>query len=154
MNRNFKAITQKLKNKDYRLTAIRKAVIKILTLKEHVSINDIINFLKAEGNQSINIMSIYNTIDLLMLEHIIHANIFKGKQIIYELSENTTHIICNACHKNIHLPLSKIDDPILPLKLDFLEKLTAKNAFTFSHYKLEIHGICHKCQLKVKKSKI
>lgn len=153
MNKNFENITQKLKDKDYRLTYIRKAVIKVLTLKEHVSINDIINFLKEEGNETINIMSIYNTIDLLMEEHIIHANIFEGKQIIYELSENGIHIICNYCNTIIHVKENSNNQQNFPLQVTQLEKLASKNNFSFSHFKLEIHGICQNCQLKAKKMK-
>lgn len=152
MNKNFENITQKLKNKEYRLTDIRKAVIKVLTLKQHVSINDIISFLTKEGNENINIMSIYNTIDLLMTEHIIHANVFEGKQIIYELSENAIHIICNFCSKIIHTSL-KNQQQISALQKKELEKLVIKNNFSFSHYKLEIHGTCDKCGLKLKKMK-
>lgn len=152
MNKNFENITQKLKNKEYRLTDIRKAVIKVLTLKQHVSINDIISFLTKEGNENINIMSIYNTIDLLMTEHIIHANVFEGKQIIYELSENAIHIICNSCNKIIHTSLDN-KQQISPLQEKELERLAIKNNFSFSHYKLEIHGICDKCELKIKKMK-
>ncbi|WP_342276602.1 Fur family transcriptional regulator [Spiroplasma endosymbiont of Nebria brevicollis] len=153
MNKNFENITQKLKDKDYRLTDIRKAVIKVLTIKEHVSVNDIINFLKEEGNETINIMSIYNTIDLLMEEHIIHANIFEGKQIIYELSENGIHIICNYCNSNIHVKESSNSQQNSPLHVTQLEKLATENNFYFSHYKLEIHGICQNCQLKTKNIK-
>lgn len=153
MNKNFENIIQKLKDKDYRLTDVRKAVIKVLTLKQHVSINDIISFLTKEGDDNINIMSIYNTIDLLMTEHIIHANVFEGKQIIYELSENTVHIICNFCNKIIHASFED-KQQISPLKEEKLEKLATKNNFYFSHYKLEIHGICDKCELKIKKNEI
>lgn len=149
MNKNFEDITQKLKNKDYRLTDIRKAVINVLTLKQHVSINDIINFLTKEGKDNINIMSIYNTIDLLMTEHIIHANVFEGKQIIYELSENIIHIICNFCNKITH---PSLDNKQQKFSLEE-EKLAIENNFSFSHYKLEIHGICNKCKLKTKNMK-
>lgn len=154
MNKNFENITQKLKDKDYRLTEIRKAVIKVLTLKQHVSINDIIIFLTKEGNENINIMSIYNTIDLLMTEHIIHANVFEGKQIIYELSENIVHIICNfpSCNKIIHSSLDNNQQNAI-LQETELVKLANKNNFSFSHYKLEIHGTCNKCELKIKKMK-
>lgn len=152
MNKNFENITQKLKDKEYRLTDIRKSVIKVLTIKQHVSINDIISFLTKEGNENINIMSIYNTIDLLMKEHIIHANVFEGKQIIYELSENTIHIICNFCSKIIHTSLENKQQNS-PLQQEKLAKLASKNNFSFSHYKLEIHGICDKCELKIKKMK-
>lgn len=153
MNKNFENITQKLKDKDYRLTDIRKAVIKVLTIKEHVSINDIIKFLKEEENENINIMSIYNTIDLLIEEHIIHANIFEGKQIIYELSENSIHITCNYCNIIIHVKKNIKNQQNSPLCITQLEKLAVKNNFYFSHYKLEIHGICKNCQLKSKNMK-
>lgn len=153
MEQNFKDITKKLKAKDYRLTDIRKSVINILSdNKGHLSINDIVEKLKQESNETINIASIYNTIDLLMKEHIIHADIFEGKQKVYELSKNPTHIICNYCNKIVHLPSSKGEKESIPvLNLEQLEKLTSENNFSFSDYKLEIHGICKNCNDETKK---
>ena len=148
MNKSFKNITDKLKSKDYRLTDIRKAVIKVLTLKEHVSVNDIILFLEKENSKPVNIMSIYNTIDLLMAEHIIHANVFADKQIIYELTENSIHIICNICNENMHVPVFTPEQQNSFFQFKQLEKLINQNHLSFSHYKLEIHGICDKCKIK------
>lgn len=143
-------ILKKLQDKDYRLTDIRKAIVKIFTTEKDISINDIISKLKKDNNV-VNIMSVYNTIDLLMKEHIIHANVFEDKQVYYELSDNAIHAICNICHKVIHLT----DDDIAKagfLNIDRLTKfLEAKKNFHFSHFTLEVHGICSSCQKHMKK---
>lgn len=146
----YQEIIQKLQKKDYRLTDVRKAVIEILVVKKHISINDIIAELK-KSNNSVNVMSIYNTIDLLMDEHIIHANVFDNKQIFYELSDNITHVVCNICHKIIHLDNQTI------VNTNFLDEkkvnsfLLEERNFAFSHYKLEVHGICDNCKSQMKK---
>ncbi|MBE4704332.1 Fur family transcriptional regulator [Spiroplasma platyhelix] len=143
-------ILQKLQDKDYRLTDIRKAIIKIFTTEKDISINDIISKLK-KNNDVVNIMSVYNTIDLLMKEHIIHANVFEDKQVYYELSDNAIHVICNICHKIIHFD----DDEIAKIGFLDLDKLTTfletKKKFLFSHFTLEVHGICANCQKQMKK---
>lgn len=142
-------ILKKLQDKDYRLTDIRKAIIKIFTTEKDISINGIINKLKKDND--VNIMSVYNTIDLLMKEHIIHANVFEDKQVYYELSDNTIHAICNICHKIIHFS----DDDIAKAGFLNLNKLTTfldtEQHFTFSHFTLEVHGICANCQKHMKK---
>lgn len=143
-------IIKKLQAKDYRLTDIRKAIIEIFTSEKDLSINDIINKLK-QSNDAVNVMSVYNTIDLLMKEHIIHANVFEDKQVYYELSDNVIHAICNICHKIIHLD----DQAIAEIGFLNLDKLTdflaEKEKFIFSHFTLEVHGICHDCQKRMKK---
>lgn len=153
MNKNeikkYNEVIQKLQDKNYRLTDIRKAIIKILVTEKDVTISDIIITLK-KTNAVVNVMSVYNTIDWLMKEHIIHANIFEDKQVHYELSDNIIHVICNICNKVIHCDENEID------KANFLNlnKLTSflkeKKDFIFSHYILEIHGICSSCQKKMK----
>lgn len=143
-------IFKKLQEKDYRLTDIRKSVIKILFEKEHVSMNDIILQLKQE-NTSVNIMSIYNTIDLLLEEHIIHANVFENKQIFYELtSDNVVHIICNICHDYFHLDDEESDKAFV--NINKLKKKLKENSIDFLHFNLEIHGICKECRNKIKKT--
>ncbi|MBY7704579.1 transcriptional repressor [Vibrio harveyi] len=76
----YEKIIKKFKNKKIRLTEIRTAIIKLLITSEHLTIQDIISNLNQElGN--INVMSVYNTMDLLLSEHIIFANTFNGKTI-------------------------------------------------------------------------
>lgn len=146
----YDEIIKKLQEKDYRLTDIRKAIIKIFVSSKDLSINDIISKLK-ETNDIVNTMSVYNTVDLLMAEHIIHANVFEDKQVYYELSDNVIHVICNICHNVIHFDNEEIT------KMAFLDlnKLTSflenKKKFLFSHFTLEIHGLCNNCQKQMKK---
>lgn len=146
----YEDILKKLQDKDYRLTGIRKAIVKIFTTEKDISINNIIKQLK-KGNEAVNIMSVYNTIDLLMKEHIIHANVFEDKQVYYELSDNTIHVICNICHKIIHFS----DEEIAGIGFLDVSKLanylTKKKNFQFSHFTLEVHGICSNCQKSMKK---
>lgn len=155
MNENqkqYQQIIKKLQEKDYRVTDIRKAVIEILVIKKHISINDIISELK-KINSAVNIMSIYNTIDLLMDEHIIHANVFDNKQIFYELSDNIIHVVCNICHKIIHFDNQAIIDANFLDEEKLSSFLLKEQNFLFSHYKLEVHGLCANCQLQMKKNK-
>lgn len=138
-----------LQEKKYRLTDVRKAIIKLFTVEKDISINNIISKLK-ETNNNVNIMSVYNTIDFLMKEHIIHANVFEDKEVYYELSDNVIHVICNICHKVIHFNNNEISK-IAFLDLDKLTSFLEDNKkFIFSHFALEIHGICNNCQKHLK----
>lgn len=141
----YEEIVNDLQNKGYRLTEIRKAVIKILTEKEHMEMSEIISVLK-KNNKNVNIMSIYNTIDLLSNEHVIHANVVANTKV-FELSDNIIHVICNICRKIIYETKGQQAADFLSLQ-KISNFLSNKNKFKISHFDLEIHGICENCQNK------
>ncbi|MGL5268374.1 MAG: Fur family transcriptional regulator [Spiroplasma sp.] len=152
-NNKYDEIIKKLQQKDFRLTDVRKAIIKLFTLEKDISINDIIAKLKkTNGIDDVNVMSVYNTIGLLMDEHIIHANVFKDKQIYYELSDNVIHVICNICHKVFHFNTNETAKNAFLNSEKLASFLDTKKKFRFSHFALEIHGICSNCQKHMKNS--
>ncbi|QVK09588.1 Fur family transcriptional regulator [Mycoplasma mycoides] len=143
----YKQIIEKLKLKKIRLTDIRSIVIKMLIVSDHLTIQQIINNLESEIN-NINVMSVYNTIDLLLKEHIVFANTFNGKDISYEIAaDKSVHLKCDDCLKVIHLDDKSIENYHFLELLDLCEK----NGIKLSHFKIEGHGYCLECSSKENK---
>ncbi|WBX36299.1 Fur family transcriptional regulator [Mycoplasma capricolum] len=140
----YNQIVEKLKLKKIRLTDIRNIVIKMLIISDHLTIQEIINNLESEIN-NINVMSVYNTIDLLLKEHIVFANTFNGKDISYEIAaDKSVHLKCDECLKVIHLDDKNIKNYHFLELLDLCEKYNIK----LTHFKIEGHGYCLKCSNK------
>lgn len=99
----FERLQEALKSKNVRVTNVRLEILKIITTHEHPTINDIISELE-KSSHKVNVMSVYNTLDMLLDKHIIYANIFNGKQICYEPKvQESYHLKCDQCQKVHHL---------------------------------------------------
>ncbi|MBW3058727.1 transcriptional repressor [Spiroplasma poulsonii] len=145
MELSYENIVQLLKNKNYRITEIRLAVIKILTEKQHLTLSEIVELLEQEF-KNVNLMSVYNTIDLLISEHVVFTNSFDGKQIWYDLAENPSfHMVCDICKNVVHIKDSKI---LQEIKLDNLKEVMQNTNWEPVHFKIEGHGICDQCRNK------
>ncbi|AHF61429.1 hypothetical protein P344_06295 [Spiroplasma mirum ATCC 29335] len=140
---SYDKIVQILKDKNYRLTDIRLSIIKILTDKKHLTLSVIVEYLEKEY-QNVNLMSVYNTIDMLLKEHILFSNTFDGKQIWYDLAENPSfHAICDSCKKVLHIK----DEAVLKsIDIVSLGKALEKIYWKPIHFKIEGHGLCEECQ--------
>ncbi len=142
---SYDVIVQLLKSKNYRITEIRLAIIKILSEKQHLMLNEIVTLLEQEF-KNVNLMSVYNTIDLLISEHIVFTNSFDGKQIWYDLAENPSfHMICDICKNVAHIKDTNI---LHEIKLDNLKDVITNINWEPVHFKIEAHGICDQCHNK------
>ncbi|AVN63970.1 Fur family transcriptional regulator [Mesoplasma florum] len=137
-------IIDKLKIKSIKITEIRSNIIKLIIISEHINIQQLT--LKLEKDLSnVNLASIYNTIDLLLKEHIITSNTFDGKNIWYELSTNkSAHIKCDGCGKIEHVSADKIKN----IDFDKFDHIISDKKQKLEHIKIEIHVICENCSSK------
>ncbi|ELL44812.1 Fur family transcriptional regulator [Spiroplasma melliferum] len=142
---SYDGIVQLLKSKNYRITEIRLAIIKILSEKQHLTLTEIVTLLEKEF-KNVNLMSVYNTIDLLISEHIVFTNSFDGKQIWYDLAENPSfHMVCDICKNVVHIKDTNI---LQEIKLDNLKEVMTNINWEPVHFKIEGHGICDQCHNK------
>ncbi|WP_342256429.1 Fur family transcriptional regulator [Spiroplasma endosymbiont of Poecilobothrus nobilitatus] len=145
MTLSYDGIVQLLKSKNYRITEIRLAIIKILSEKKHLTLTEIVTLLEQEF-KNVNLMSVYNTIDLLISEHIVFTNSFDGKQIWYDLAENPSfHMVCDICKNVVHIKDTNI---LHEIKLDNLKDVMTNINWEPVHFKIEGHGICDQCHNK------
>lgn len=142
---SYDGIVQLLKSKNYRITKIRLAIIKILSEKQHLTLTEIVTLLEQEF-KNVNLMSVYNTIDLLISEHIVFTNSFDGKQIWYDLAENPSfHMVCDICKNVVHFKDTNI---LHEIKLNNLKDVMTNINWEPVHFKIEGHGICDQCHNK------
>ncbi|WP_342252512.1 Fur family transcriptional regulator [Spiroplasma endosymbiont of Amphibalanus improvisus] len=143
MNKKKEEILNLFRKKNYRLTNIRELIIDIFVEHNHINFNDIIRILKENNSADINVMSVYNTLDLLISEHIVFTNSFDGKQLWYNLVDNPSiHLICDSCQNIIHIDKNKVNKNKLN---NDLAPILNSVAWKPVHYKIECHGICQNC---------
>ncbi|WP_342258847.1 Fur family transcriptional regulator [Spiroplasma endosymbiont of Dioctria linearis] len=142
MEKKLNEYLELFKSKKIKLTDVRMSMLNIIISKKHFTINEVIDMVKSDLG-SVNVMSIYNNIDLFLELHLLFANTINGKQIIYEaISPQLMHIFCDNCGG-----LEDLESPSLAneLFLRFSEILKDRD-MTLEHFKLELHGICKKCK--------
>ncbi|QHX36966.1 Fur family transcriptional regulator [Spiroplasma sp. BIUS-1] len=130
------------KSKKVKLTDVRLSMLKIIATKKHFTINELISMVE-EDLGSVNVMSIYNNIDLFLDMHLLFANTINGKQIIYEaISTQLMHISCDKCGS-----LEDLESPSLANELFVrFSNILENKEMELEHFKLELHGICKKCK--------
>lgn len=142
----YEEVINRLKQKSVKITDIRSNIIQLLIISEHMNIQQLT--LKLEKILSnVNLASVYNTIDLLLKEHIISSNTFDGKNIWYELATNkSAHVKCDGCGAIEHVSSGRIQN------IDFNEfwDLILNTKQHLEHVKIELHVICEQCSKKRK----
>jgi Fur family peroxide stress response transcriptional regulator len=137
-----------MKKKKLKITASRSAFLKAITSIEskHFTVNEIISKIK-ESEGHVNIMSVYNILEVLLNEHLLFANTFDGKNVSYEvITPRLVHVRCDYCGEIHHLDGDEI--AVHEEWWNAFNELTRKYNVTLEHYKLEAHGICDNCSAK------
>ncbi|ATZ18568.1 Fur family transcriptional regulator [Williamsoniiplasma somnilux] len=143
-NQQYEKIANFLRNEGFRLTEIRLSTIKVIIKLDHPTTMDIIAELQKEY-KNINVMSVYNTIDLLLQKHIIFSNTFNGKQICYEIATNKSmHLKCDNCGQVQEIKNHELDK----IQILNINEIAKNHSITADHFKIEVHGTCAKCALK------
>ncbi|AGR42434.1 Fur family transcriptional regulator [Spiroplasma diminutum] len=142
MENKFTEYLELFKSKKIKLTDVRTAMLKIIASKKHFTINELISMVEKDLG-SVNVMSIYNNIDLFLDLHLLFANTINGKQIIYEaISPQLMHIFCDKCGFLEHLESPSLANELFVRFSSILED----KKMELEHFKLELHGICNKCK--------
>jgi Fur family transcriptional regulator, ferric uptake regulator len=121
-------------------TRSRKAVVEILKKAERpVSAEEIYIRIKESGS-SINLSTVYRTLDLMESKELVNKTRMGDGKAIYELTGNghRHHLICTNCHKSVAIDLCP---------LEALQKDVGKQTkFDITGHKLELYGICPECK--------
>lgn len=130
-----------LKNKGFRITKVRSAIISILrSAKKPISVQDIISFLYRK-DLTANKTTIYRELEFLKNQNLVSEIDFGDGKKRYELDRGNHHhhIICVNCEA-----VSDID---FDVDLDSHEHdIAKKTGFKISQHSIEFFGLCKNCQ--------
>jgi Fur family peroxide stress response transcriptional regulator len=141
-DRRINEMLVKLKERDFRITPQRLAILKILAASEgHPSVDDIYQEVKVEFPTT-SLATIYKTISLLKeLNEVLELSFPDGSNR-YDGNNPVPHphAICVKC--------KKILDPEL-INIDALtEEMSRKTGYKIFYHELEFFGLCPDCQQK------
>lgn len=138
MDTTEQIVIEKLEHEGYRITQPRRAVVSALT-ERPLSVQEIYTRTK-QNSGSIDLASIYRTLDILLQAGIVRMIETGERGRSYELVNEHNHhhhLICNIC--------GSIED----VKLDevgMLQELKKRTHFSIDHHHIEFFGACYKCQ--------
>ena len=142
-------IFNNFKKYGHRLTAPRKAIIKILSnTNNHPSVEEIYMDVHKKY-PSIGITTVYRTLDLLVNWGLVHKFDFGEGKSRYELIEHPNglghhhHLICVNCKRIINYTDLISDEIELFKKLE--NRLSDKYNFKINNHIIEFYGICNEC---------
>ncbi|WP_313125395.1 Fur family transcriptional regulator [Proteiniclasticum ruminis] len=132
-----------LKKHSIKVTKPRMAIYELLE-KEHTGIGaDYIYSTLLKENHSINLSTVYRTLELFEEKNLIQKYDLGEKKYNFSLIRHGHHHIveCDSCHKVINLdcPMKQIEDLI-----------TKETGFHLTEHHLELKGICRDCLEKEK----
>ena len=132
----------KLRERDFRITPQRLAILKILAAsRRHPSVDEIYQEVRAEFPTT-SLATVYKTIALLKeLNEVLELGFPDGSNR-YDGSNPSPHphAICVKC--------KKVMDPEL-VNIDALsEEMSRKTGYKIYHHRLDFFGLCPECQEK------
>lgn len=136
-------IEGKLKDKGYKLTNQRKAIIEVFLENKStlLSADEIYEktILKFPGT---NFSTVYRNLDVFIISEIIHKINLKDNFASFELIDETTHhhlMICKDCGKTEAIEFCPFEE---------IRKKLKDQDFTLTDHKFELYGYCNKCDKK------
>lgn len=135
----FNKFLKMLLNENTRNSNPREGILKILFYNKHVSIKEIQTLYKKIYKKSVNITTIYQTLNLLdkynFLNTIKYSN-FNKYEINLDLDHD--HIVCVKCGRIVEFRDTNL--------LEFRKKLENEYDFMVEGHILLLEGICEKCK--------
>lgn len=136
----YDSLIVELKNKGFRLTKVRKAIIEELDLsRKPLSAGELIELLDKHGLKP-HKTSVYREINFMLEQEIINRVTFGERQDRFELAalEHHHHAICQNC--------GEIEDIDCGEGIRQIEEMLNKQKFKVSNHLIEFFGLCKNCQ--------
>jgi Fur family transcriptional regulator, ferric uptake regulator len=133
------AILQKIKDNGFRLTKIRKAMIRILLDQGCLLASSDIHVRLSKLRIKADRTTIYRELCFLLENNIIRKIQLGDDKTYYEISAgHHHHLVCNKCNK--------VKEIVIGQHLEEQEKkIYKKEKFKVSSHSLEFYGLCNKC---------
>lgn len=135
-------ILARVKERDFRLTPQRLAIIRILAASEdHPSVDEVYQQVQSQFPTT-SLATVYKTIALLKeLNEVLELGFPDGSNR-YDGSRPYPHphAICTKCRKIMDPEISSVDE--------LSEEMMKKTGYTISFHRLDFFGLCPECQGK------
>ncbi len=133
-------ILAKIRERDFRLTPQRLAIIRILTTsKDHPSVEEVYQEVRARFPTT-SLATVYKTIALLKELHEVLELGFPDGSNRYDGYRPSPHphAICTKCKKIIDPEISSVNE--------LSEEMKKKTGYRISSHRLDFFGLCPECQ--------
>ncbi|MCX7841605.1 MAG: transcriptional repressor [Clostridia bacterium] len=144
-NINFR---EQLKERGYKLTSQRQAVLDVLLDHEgqHLSTEEIYELVKRK-NPDIGLATVYRTLLLMDSMELVYKLDFDDGLSRYEINKHTEdhrhhHLICTQCGC-----VAEVEEDLLE---SLEEQILRKNKFVVKDHRVKFYGLCEKCFNKLK----
>jgi Fur family peroxide stress response transcriptional regulator len=139
----FNQLTEKLRQRGYRMTPQRLALIRLIAASEgHPNATDLYTAVKAQY-PTMSLATVYKTIDLLKdLNEIIEINLHQDNHYDGNKPYSHPHIICTRCRKIV-------DGDMEESMSRLVHEVEQNLKFKIQRHQLNFYGLCSECQDKV-----
>ena len=148
---NINELKENLKEKGYKLTPQRRAILDIIIEKEgqHLTAEEIYDEVKKRC-PDIGLATVYRTVLLLEEVNVIYKLDLNDGCSRYELARKNEghihhHLVCNECKSVI-----EVQDDLLD---ELEEEVERSYGFKIIDHSVKFFGICRKCQSKMEENK-
>ena len=113
-------------------TPLRTAILSLLQKHHYLSAYELLGLLDEQG-VSVNITSIYRSLEILIQQKRVFRQLFNNQNVVYERSDNHhDHLICLSCGTVKNVPCSQPAPKVQDFQLVF--------------HTLNFYGYCASCQ--------
>jgi len=141
MKEELQVLNEHLERKRLKRTGQRETILEVfLKSKRHLTVEELHNLVK-NRDPAIGLTTIYRTMKLFCECNLARANHFDESRVRYEQQYKTAHhdhMICVTCGETIEFVNPQIE------KLQ--EKVAHQFGFQMTNHRMEIYGLCEKCQ--------
>lgn len=143
MKQRKNELSQLLKEKGYKITEQRKAVLDVIEEHdgEHLSSQEIYDFVRKRFPE-VGVATVYRTLPVLEELGFVYAVDFGDGRVRYELhregqNHRHHHLLCESCGKII-----EVEDDLLE---EIEGKIYKNYGFTIKDHKVKFYGVCSDC---------
>lgn len=136
---DVESILELLSDGGGRRTAARQAIVEaILAAGSHVTADEIARRVQRRF-PSVNISTVYRTLDSLEeLGVIDHVHLGHGRAVYHLTDEEHEHLVCESCESVIELPAAKLQP--------FIKSIERDHGFEIDRRHFAIVGVCESCR--------
>jgi len=141
-----KDLSQLLREKGYKITAQRKAVLDVVEAHdgEHLSSQEIYDLVRKKFPE-VGVATIYRTLPVLEELGFIYAVDFEDGCTRYELhrtgqTHRHHHLLCERCKK-----ITEVEDDLLE---EIEDKIYGNYGFKIKDHRVKFYGLCKECDNK------